>query len=135
MKQVERGKTGLEAFFIILRRFRIDQHAGMRVVAADIPEFGMGDDPTLVIEQKGIIAAGIARKDHLGGADGQDMLGVFHQMPVIQGQRDHSHEAAFPIDANGETDDAPVFPAADGGFDAGSAAQLLLGAHVAAGEA
>ena len=45
---------------------------------ANIPELGMGDNPTLVVKHKSVIAGIVAGKNHLFFLNGLDVLGKLH---------------------------------------------------------
>ena len=64
MKHVERQPSRFQPRLVVVGAGGVDQHSGLRIMAADVPQFGMGENPALVIEKKGVVAAGIRGKDH-----------------------------------------------------------------------
>ena len=80
----------------------------------DIPKFGMGDDPTLVIKKVGIIRIPVPGKN--GGVllHGLDMLSKLHQVQMVQGQSHHPGGAPLLIqNLGGKSNNTIIAPPFD----------------------
>ena len=105
------------------------------IQAADIPVFGMGDDPPLVIEQEGVVAAVIGREQGGEVCPRVDVLGEFHQVPVVQREHHHSGEGALRVEKRrAEAHHSLVAFPVVGGFGVLGACQLLVLQDMEAGQ-
>src|ERR1039457_3993504 len=74
----------------------VSGHRGaVAVQTTDIPVFRVRDDPTFIIEKKGVIASLVGRKHYGEVAARIDVLGEFHKMAMIEG--DDHHAGEYPV--------------------------------------
>src|SRR6266702_837827 len=83
MVKIERYPPALYIRFGRCFGIRWNQPA-MGIKAPDVPVFRMGDDPALIIEHEGIIAAFVGREKGGEVATRVDMLGKLHQMSMVK---------------------------------------------------
>ena len=69
----------------------------MGIKAPKIPVFRVGDDPPLIIEHEGIIAAFVGRKNRGKVVTWVDMLGKLHQMAMVERDDNHAVERTAGI--------------------------------------
>ncbi len=120
----------------LARMFRVGGNQfAVLVDSAEVPEFRVGDDPPLVVEHEGIVAALVAGEDGGEASARIDMLGELHQVAVIEGDHDHAVElAALVPQGSAESDDAPVLLALIGFLRFTCAGKLLVSQYMEAGQ-
>ncbi len=95
----------------------------------------MGDDPSLVVEQEGVVAALVRGEEGRRVLARVDVLGELHQVAVVKGEEHHAGEIAFAVEKRCTEADHPLVNlAVVGAFRVRGARQLFLFAYVKAGQ-